>query len=299
MPNTSNSTIQAPLPDEEVDRILREVLPEELKIEQPKPPEPIFTYSDAERAEIEAATGGPLSEDIWRELRAAADRYHIYLAERRRGYLKPSERAATYARAARTCGKLRVELEAAAKTRMEPGADWRPLPFVILSKELTQTLRRALDSYGSYGLDAIGTDVPKESGPLSREILSAGDVADFLTEVERELANLSNPFYWGTSRMVSVTGRTDPSVIYSQRVLWIWTNELGRDLKRSWNSVENKDSGPLARYFFAVARPVMGRRTPSSKSLKNIVKRQKQFLKWHKDYEKQWAEIRQDQERAS
>ena len=61
---------------------------------------------------------------------------------------------------------------------------------------------------------------------------------------------------------------------YQSKVLEIWV-QLGGSLRISRHNRSQRVQGPLAKYFFAVARPVMGEATPSSESLPGIVKRQK------------------------
>jgi hypothetical protein len=71
--------------------------------------------------------------------------------------------------------------------------------------------------------------------------------------------------------------RPNPRLVYQARVLEIWV-ALGGELKISRHSKTQRVQGPLARYFFAVTRPVMGTSTPSPESLRGIVDRQKSFM---------------------
>lgn len=67
--------------------------------------------------------------------------------------------------------------------------------------------------------------------------------------------------------------KNDPHLQYQSQVLQQWKNLGGRlKIARGANGVQ----GPLARFFFAVARPVMGAHTPSAESLPDIVARAKE-----------------------
>jgi hypothetical protein len=95
--------------------------------------------------------------------------------------------------------------------------------------------------------------------------------------LEWELNEHADPSHWKVSIEHSVTGRLDPSVVFYQRILWHWTDSFGGSLTLTKDPTTGKISGSLARYFFAVVCPVMGDRTPSRKSLPDIVNRQKLF----------------------
>jgi hypothetical protein len=71
--------------------------------------------------------------------------------------------------------------------------------------------------------------------------------------------------------------RVNPRLLYQARVLECWVF-LGGELKISRHSKSKKVQGPLARYFFAVTRPVMGASTPSPETLPDIVDRQKRSM---------------------
>ncbi len=66
----------------------------------------------------------------------------------------------------------------------------------------------------------------------------------------------------------------NPRLEYQSKVLEIWV-QLGGNLRISRHYRSQRVQGPLAKYFFAVVRPVMGEATPSPESLPGIVKRQK------------------------
>jgi uncharacterized protein YdaU (DUF1376 family) len=252
-------------------------------LRQEAPPAPRFDYSSAARSEIEATVGTLLSERQWIFLRDAADQFQSSCVERdQKTYLKPSERAAACAKAAQRCGESRKALEAFAKTLVKDG-DWRDALFLGISEELSVALtaKKRMRVCGPWQRMEVVS-----AGASDGLLLTFGEVVDLLEAIESELREVSHPFYWKVSKVTSVTGRLDPSVVYVQRILWLWVKEFFGDLKCSWNPVAGEDCGPLVRYFFSVARPVMGPHTPSPQSLKKIIERQKQFSEWY------WALMR-------
>jgi hypothetical protein len=68
--------------------------------------------------------------------------------------------------------------------------------------------------------------------------------------------------------------KVSPRLEYQSKVLKIWV-QLGGNLRISRHYKSQRVQGPLAKYFFAVVRPVMGSAVPSPESLPSIVKRQK------------------------
>jgi hypothetical protein len=72
-------------------------------------------------------------------------------------------------------------------------------------------------------------------------------------------------------------GPDRPALFFQQQVLSLWTDLFGGRLTVTTDPVTNESKGPLVRYFFAVARPVMGKLTPSIQSFRDIVERQKEF----------------------
>lgn len=110
--------------------------------------------------------------------------------------------------------------------------------------------------------------------------LNYGVVLDLLSEVHRSLRRMSRPYPWKKRKRVSFTGRSDPSVIYFQRILSLWTEQFRGALTLSWDAVKGRYSGRLTAFFFAVVRPVMGCRTPSPQSIKKIVGQQRRFIQW-------------------
>jgi hypothetical protein len=71
--------------------------------------------------------------------------------------------------------------------------------------------------------------------------------------------------------------KANPRTRFQFQVLEIYVS-LGGKLRISRNSNSQKVQGPLAKYFFAVVRPVMGESTPSPESLPGIVDRQKRIM---------------------
>ena len=69
---------------------------------------------------------------------------------------------------------------------------------------------------------------------------------------------------------------TTPITLYEWLVLQTWVH-FGGKLRLSRHPKTGKVKGPLARFFFAVVRPVMGDRTPSPESLPHIVRRQERL----------------------
>jgi hypothetical protein len=69
-----------------------------------------------------------------------------------------------------------------------------------------------------------------------------------------------------------------PRLKYQASVLIAWSCMFGGKLGIS-HGRSGKVQGPLARYFFAVVRPVMGAATPSAESLPDIVYFQKRLVK--------------------
>jgi hypothetical protein len=113
-----------------------------------------------------------------------------------------------------------------------------------------------------------------------RVTTSFRDMAEVLAELGAQAdAIATNPSSWRRSKLRSYTGRQDPPVVYYQHVLWLWTDIFGGKLTFHRNA-ESKPTGKLARYFFAVTRPVMGGEAPSPASLPDIIDRQKAFYQW-------------------
>jgi hypothetical protein len=68
--------------------------------------------------------------------------------------------------------------------------------------------------------------------------------------------------------------KSNPRLRFQSKILEIWVR-LGGKLQISRHPKTQEIRGPLARFFFAVARPVMGTGAPSPDSLRDIVERQK------------------------
>jgi hypothetical protein len=68
--------------------------------------------------------------------------------------------------------------------------------------------------------------------------------------------------------------KSNPRLRFQSKILEVWVR-LGGKLKISRHPKTQEVRGPLARFFFNVARPVMGAAAPSPDSLRDIVERQK------------------------
>lgn len=68
--------------------------------------------------------------------------------------------------------------------------------------------------------------------------------------------------------------RSNARVKYESKVLEVWVR-LGGKLQISRHPKTQEIRGPLPRFFFAVARPVMGASAPAPESLRDIVRRRK------------------------
>jgi hypothetical protein len=139
----------------------------------------------------------------------------------------------------------------------------------ISTEQKTETLQVAISTEpAGYDL-ALGPD-----GACQDHYLKV--LADLESAAIR-LADLS-PTYRGISSDARFEGinNKDARIIYQAHVLGLWTY-LGGTLGISRNN-KQKIQGPLATYFFAVARPVMGASTPSPETLPDIVNRQKRLI---------------------
>jgi hypothetical protein len=154
--------------------------------------------------------------------------------------------------------------------------------------QLSGQLRAAVEIAGKYRYGATGKYRYSDSwrDEYMTPGLTLGDLADLLGEVQYLAKRTSLPIFWEVSIEHSVSGRLDPSVIFQQYILWLWTDEFGGRLTTTRGPISGEISGDLVRYFFAVARPVMGEATPSVQSLSDIVTRQKVFQKRLKEASK-------------
>jgi hypothetical protein len=232
-----------------------------------------FDYSEAQWVEIEcsikAVREKPVSEDERASLRREADDYRRRVAERASGRdVSPKRRAQLDARVVRLCGQLRDAIERVGRSRS--GDAWSSEGGVLIPADLAQRLASSL--LGNWRNFEVSDFSP----------LSNGDIVDLLTAIQNTL-----PAPPGFSLLYSISGRRDPSVIYYQRVLFLWKDTFEGRLAISRDSQDaSKIGGPLIRYFFAVARPVMGGHTPSLQSLPDIVDRQKGFDSWWSAYKR-------------
>jgi hypothetical protein len=212
------------------------------------------------------------------------------MAEREGGrYLSPKQKAQLYKKAARLCSQLREAVQEAARARYRES--WAANPAAIIPEEMTQTLLCRL----------LGEDGEFDPRKHRKGLLRYGDVVDLLSSLQSTWERDAEPFFWSTPLMYSFSGRRDPSVVYCQYILFLWTDTFGGRLTISRDPQDARNVyGPLVRYFFSVAKPVMGRQTPSLQSLPDIVDRQKDFYHWrsaynrlrdsNKDEVEQWAD---------
>jgi hypothetical protein len=225
-----------------------------------KTPEQRWHYSDAEWAEIDATVvavrGTSLSVPEKTSLLEAAWTY-------RRDSAEPT-------------GRVRERLN---RNRLKPCAK---------VARLCDRLREALETVGGEGFllpDDVGLALARKlfgehADPPRPCVLSFGDMIGLLTPLGAAAAEIAtHPSFRRPSALVSYTGRLDPQIIYFQGVLWLWTDFFGGELKFR-RSAAGTPTGKLVRYFFAVTRPVMGRKTPSIASVPDIIKRQKAFSRW-------------------
>jgi hypothetical protein len=209
-----------------------------------------FGYTEAQWAEIEASVGAvrkiQLSKREKIDLVVAAAEFLHRSAERENGtYAPPKEKIKSWKDLKRLCGQLLAAMEVACKHRF--GNSWRSEPIA------------PLEDWTRFG-----------------------EVADLVAKIRDQADEIGGtPFCWKPSIVESVTGRLDPSVVYQQRILAMWTNRFGGRLTITRDPISGEISGPLVRYFLSVARPVMGQRMPSLQSLPDIVNRQKLYLKKH------------------
>jgi hypothetical protein len=223
-----------------------------------------FKYTAEQWLEIEASVSAvrPETQLSARErmlLGEFANAYRAGLAERQTGgYKSPKQRAQLWGNASRLCAQLSRALEIAAKD-WASHRNWRALPALLQ------------DDFAPL----LGQAVPADA-------IALGEVVDFLTNVEVRLRDYADPMFWRPSKSESFSGRLDPSVVFFQKILHLWCERFGGRLGISRGS--GGATGPLGDYFFAVVRPVMGNRSPSAETLRDIVDRQKQFQKWHAEH---------------
>jgi hypothetical protein len=111
-----------------------------------------------------------------------------------------------------------------------------------------------------------------------KQSIAAADRDDELMELRLEFINhtcFSVEIGASTARALANAfgDKNNPRLTYQSEVLNVWMR-LGGKLQISRNRLQEV-RGPLARYFFAVVRPVMGERAPSPETLRDIVDRQK------------------------
>ena len=235
-----------------------------------------FNYNDAEWAEINsvvtAVRGKSLLSSERDSLLKAALRYRHDTTDREIGaYLTPRARAKSWAKVAKLCAQLCKALETAGRNR--EGRNWSTTPIVIVPNQLRLALAKKL-----LGEHLVAPEFS------SGGVLDIGDVIELLTNLETSTAQTAEPFFWSISMLVSYTGRQDPQIIFFQHVLWLWTDVFGGKLRFSRNPESGKLGGPLMRFFFSVARPVMADKVPAVESVPDIVRRQRAFSRWLDEY---------------
>jgi hypothetical protein len=139
-------------------------------------------------------------------------------------------------------------------------------------RRLVRSLRAEIDDFSRLRPFDAGLSI----NPYGLDGITWRETMRVLTEVEAGLAELSKPIWWSLGYFYSFSGRTEPRVVYIQRVLTLWTLVGGR-LQLSNNS--GTIGGPLPRFLAAVARPVMGQDTPKPASYRKLIDRQKAFYR--------------------
>jgi hypothetical protein len=237
--------------------------------------EQTFDYSDGDWVKIERAIESvrqtPLTAQERRDLQNAADNYRRRVADRTIGnYRSPLQGMAAWNKAGELCQKLRLAIEVAAKSKNRE--HWEGIPVSVISKELAAKIGRV-----------IRPNIQEElTFKNALRTLDCGDFRDLLIEVETFLRKVgADRLSWRTSEWKSKSGRNEPSVIFYQRILFLWTECFGGKLKYSRHARTNKIGGPLVRYFLTVTEPVMGDKAPSAESIPDILKRQKEFRDWY------------------
>jgi len=209
-----------------------------------------FDYSAAEWAEIkasiEAMTKLPLQESdldrVRRALLRVARRYLSEIAEP----LTPTQRkrlaARSWRRVAHASEKLHVLLSACAEQRLGELAEGQYL-HSWERKKFDRLVNALVDLRVEANNWAVHYDERTEE-----------DLPGIL--LARDMNN--------------------PRVVFQFEILNTWA-KCGGKLRISRHPINGAIRGPLARYFAAVTRPVMGSRAPSLQSLPSIVARQKEM----------------------
>lgn len=230
-------------------------------------PLPSFEYSELDWAKIEhsirVVRQEPMSRKERQFLQQAASQYRHEVAARTAGtYRSPLQAMAAWKRAAELCRKLRKALVSAAKAKNSEY--WKIVAAATISKELAAKLGEVIRPNVAERLsfqDAL-------------QIIDCGDLVTLLTEVETHLRKMgSDPYSGSVSKWKSVSGQLEPSVVFYQRILFLWTEFFDGKLKFSRRTGSNQIDGPLVRYLIAVTEPVMGDKRPSLENIPDIVAR--------------------------
>jgi hypothetical protein len=247
-------------------------------------------YTPAQWAIIETCVAAlpkaPLTDRHRRYLRDAAKYYESNLAVRERGnYVSPSMKLRSWRKVAQSAKVLRANLEAMDQNnRSQYGNDCRAEPVTYLSEDLSHQIIAivlgVIEPELDQRLKEAGVTlkpIAEPAQPVKRNLWITVDVLlGLLAELESFAKTRADP-NWRVSLRHSVTGRLDPSVVYFQQALSLWTS-LGGRLKFS-RDLHGEPVGPLVNYFRAVISPVMRGKAPSVHSIPDIVKRQKAVVK--------------------
>jgi hypothetical protein len=201
---------------------------------------PLFEYSEAEWSQIEetilAIRSGPLTEFVRDSLLQCARRYRSKILQP-----KSTKRRKQWQQIARQSEKLQRELVICTEQRLaDLRVDW---PY----KEILENVRSIYDRH----LEAL----------VELQDTATAHINFYLSKGPYDFDSMRLPF-----------DMNKPHSKFQFEILEIWWR-LGGKLRLSRHPRSGKISGPTARYFFAVTRPVMGASTPSPEALPDIVAR--------------------------
>ena len=190
------------------------------------------------------------SESQWAEIDASVQYAHSIQAVAKARLLKNDREF--YRRVARDYLSAPSQ---AARTALQ--SDWQKV--AALSKKLHQKVLNCIEQTVPYNGDGDDNQLRELRIAVARSSLFH---IGLLEKIAKIMTRDSN-------------GNGNPRLIYQSKILEGWVVRLGGNLGISRHSRTQKVQGPLWRYFFAVAHPVMGASTPSPESLPDIVARQK------------------------
>jgi hypothetical protein len=147
------------------------------------------------------------------------------------------------------------------KERLRRAREWH-MRHAKQWKKVARLAEQTLES-----LRIVSSGHPTEHWNCSLEMLEnlSREAAGFGNTYNKEDAKLDPPWL------------SKPREAYVDLVLNTWC-ELGGQLRISRHPRSEKVQGPLARYFLAVARPVLGTAMLSLESLRDIIDRQKRKM---------------------